>query len=77
MIYDDTNSGALFKNEKQSDKHPDYKGSLNVEGKDYWVSSWVNESQAGKKYLSLKLTLKEETNPPDTTNLPSDEDLPF
>lgn len=59
--YDNTNSGALFKNDdkREGKKDPDYKGSVNVDGVDYWVSSWINTSKAGQKYMSLKLKAKE------------------
>lgn len=58
--YDDTNRGALFKEQdKQSDKHPDYKGSINVDGKDYWLSAWIKEAQSGRKYMSLSVEPKE------------------
>jgi uncharacterized protein (DUF736 family) len=60
--YTNENSGAIFKNDKrESENHPMYKGSLNVEGKDFWVSVWVNTSQkSGQKYMSLKLKPKEQ-----------------
>ena len=50
------NSGSLFSNaeNKKTDKHPDYKGSCLVEGKKMNISAWINESKAGKKYMSLK-----------------------
>jgi uncharacterized protein (DUF736 family) len=55
------NSGALFKNDKkESDNHPDYKGSAMIDGTEYWVSSWINESKNGQKYMSLKYTIKED-----------------
>ena len=63
--YDNTNSGMLARNEnRKTDKHPEYTGSLNVNGVDYWVSAWVNEGKAGgkmegKKYFSLKVNPKE------------------
>ena len=63
--YDNTNSGMLARNEnRKTDKHPEYTGSLNVDGVDYWVSAWVNEGKAGgkmegKKYFSLKVNPKE------------------
>jgi len=58
--YDNTNSGAIFKNDKkETDSHPDYKGSLDVDGQQFWVSSWINTSKAGAKYMSLKITKKE------------------
>ena len=48
--YDNTNSGAIFKNKyKESDKHPDLTGPLNVEGVD---------SQG--KYLKISISKKED-----------------
>lgn len=52
--FDDTNRGALFVNErKEKDTHPDFTGRINVDGKDYWLSSWMKVSKAGKKFMSL------------------------
>ena len=57
---DKNNSGALFKNhKKEKDTHPDYKGECVADGKDYWLSAWVNESKKGIQYLSLKLNEKD------------------
>lgn len=54
------NSGAMFVNDKkESEKHPDRKGSAIVDGIAYWVSGWINESAGGQKYMSLKFTKKE------------------
>lgn len=61
MGYDNTNSGALFDNDrKQKPNHPDLKGSLDVEGKEYWASGWFKKSRAGKEYISIALTPKDE-----------------
>jgi uncharacterized protein (DUF736 family) len=58
--FDDSNRGALFKNDrKESEKHPDYKGSINVSGHDYWLSAWIKESKDGKKYMSLSVQQKD------------------
>lgn len=58
--YDNTNKGVLFKNDdKQSDTHPDYKGSINVGGNEFWLSCWLNSSRDGKKYMSLSVKPKE------------------
>lgn len=60
--YDNTNSGALFKNErKETEKHADYRGSLNVDGTDYWVSSWIKTSKNGQKFMSLSVKRKDGT----------------
>jgi uncharacterized protein (DUF736 family) len=54
MKYSDENRGALFKNkDKETDKHPDYKGKINVNGKDFYVSAWIKTSKGGDKFMSL------------------------
>lgn len=47
------NSGAIFKNAKKTnEKQPDYKGTVNVNGKEMEISLWLKESQKGVKYFS-------------------------
>jgi len=53
--YDDTNRGALFPAEKKTDKHPDLKGKINVNGEEFYLSAWSQVSKAGKKYLNLSV----------------------
>ena len=61
--YDPTNRGAIFKNDrKEQPNHPDYKGSVNVNGVEYWVSSWIKEGAKGK-FMSLSVTPKEQKAP--------------
>lgn len=58
MSYD--NSGILFKNDRKTEsKHPDYNGSINVGGVEYWLSAWIKEGQKGK-FMSLSVKPKEE-----------------
>ena len=54
MDYDNKNKGVLFKNkEKESDNHPDYNGSIDIDGTEYWLSAWINTDKYGNKYMSL------------------------
>jgi uncharacterized protein (DUF736 family) len=61
MEYSNENRGALFKNDdRQQDNHPHYKGSLNVNGVDLWVSGWLKTSEkTGKKFMSLSVKPKD------------------
>ena len=53
-------TGALFRNDKkETDNHPDYKGSAVINGTEMWVSAWINTSAKGTKYMSLKFSEKE------------------
>jgi len=57
------NSGALFKNDKkESDSHPDYKGSAMIQGSEFWVSGWINVSSAGTKYMKFSYSPKEQVH---------------
>ena len=59
MSYDNTNSGVLFKNDrKEAEKHPDYKGSINVNGQEFWLSAWIKTGQKGK-FMSLSVSPKD------------------
>ena len=59
--YDNTNRGMAMINEKKTEeKHPDWSGSLNVEGVDYWLSIWKKTSKAGKPYMSFSVRKKQE-----------------
>ena len=63
--YDNSLRGALFLNDrKNTDKHPDYKGSIEDDnGREFWVSGWIKTSGKGAKYLSLALTPKDDSAP--------------
>jgi len=55
------NSGILFRNDrKESASHPDYAGSLNVGGIEYFINGWIKQG-AKTKFLSLSVKPKEAT----------------
>jgi len=77
--YDNTLKGALFINEdKRSQNHPDYKGSIETEdGTEYWASGWIKEikngKKAGQKFISIALTAKDNnTSTRQSTNRQTD-----
>jgi hypothetical protein len=58
--YSNENRGVLFKNDrKESERHPDYKGSVNVGGQEFWLSAWIKEGRSGK-FMSLSVQPKEQ-----------------
>jgi len=58
-IRDKTNRGALFKNaEKANPKHADYKGNANINGEEFWLDAWINQSKSGVKYMKLSFKPK-------------------
>jgi len=70
MNYDNTNSGIITRNDKQgNESRPDYRGSINVEGREYWLSAWIKTGRdgtklEGQKYMSLSVKPKDEIPAP-------------
>ena len=65
MEYDNTNRGVLFRNDKkESEKHPDFTGSMDVGGVDHYLSAWVKESKQGKKFFSISIKPKNDVAAP-------------
>lgn len=62
--YDNTNRGVLFKNDrKDHESQPAYRGSINVDGVEFWLSAWIKDGQKGK-FMSLSVTPKEPAKAP-------------
>jgi hypothetical protein len=85
MEYDNTNRGVMFKNDrKEKETHPDLKGSINIDGKEFWLSGWSRVTGKGDKMLSLSVTPKEAqgkampAQAKQTASAPEiDDDMPF
>lgn len=87
--FDNTNSGILHRNNRKTEaKHPDFAGTINVEGREYWLSGWVKDSKEGSKlassgvdkFFSLAVKPKDEnyTKPKDKSGFDSMENsIPF
>jgi hypothetical protein len=75
------NSGVLFKNDKkETEKHPDYKGSILINGTDYWLSAWIKEGKSGKFMglaVSPKDTQQQAPKPASKRVEDMDDDVPF
>jgi hypothetical protein len=76
------NSGSLFKNDKrETESHPNLKGSALIGGTEYWVSAWTKVPKTGDKWVSLSFTPKEAraaTRPATTPALDAwDDPVPF
>lgn len=74
--YDNRNTGAIFTNEKKNENQPDFKGTINVEGKDYEIAIWNKTSKKGTPFMSAKI---QEPRKQEPTNEQAkvESDLPF
>lgn len=52
--------GSLFKNDKQNDRQPDYKGTIVIGGTTYEIAAWEKTSKNGMAYMSLQASLPRE-----------------
>ena len=78
------NSGSLFKNDrKESENHPDYKGTALINGVEMWMSSWLKTGANGTKFMSFNFQPKEQQAAPKKAAAPTApaddflDDLPF
>lgn len=85
--FDNTNTGILSRNDrKEKDTHPDFKGQINIEGREYWLSGWVKTKKDNSgKFFSLSVTPKDSASAPRQAPKPRasgdfsdmDSDIPF
>lgn len=83
--YSNVNRGVLFKNtDKRDDRDPEYRGNINIDGKEFWLDAWIQEAKKdGRKFMSLRAKPKMasehkggSSNPPAKT-ADFDDQIPF
>jgi hypothetical protein len=76
--YDNTNRGSIWTSDKKTtDKHPDFTGNLNVEGKEYWINAWRGDG-SNPKAPKLNFSVKAKDAAPAKSSTPApafDDDL--
>lgn len=60
MSIDNTNKGAIWPNKdmREGKQDPEYTGSLNVDGVEFWISAWKRKPDANPKAPALRFTVK-------------------
>ncbi len=84
--YDNTNRGAIWPNDRMrpEKQDPEFSGSLNVEGVEYWVKAWKRKPDAkqGAPSLSFSINRKDANKAPNPAKQETppdnfDDDIPF
>ena len=50
------NTGAIFKNENSTGNQPQWKGKIDINGKEMQIALWQKTSQNGVNYFSAKIS---------------------
>lgn len=76
--YDNTNRGILSRNDrKEKDTHPSHKGSINIEGVEYWLDAWTQERKDGSgKFFNLSVKRKDQQAAPARAPAPAPKPAP-
>ena len=68
------NQGAIWKNEeRETDKHPHFKGEAMLNGVEYWVSAFKRSADAKPKAPALKFYFKPKDARPAQESSPQDD----
>lgn len=64
--FDDTNRGSCWPNKKKrpDKKDPDFTGSINVDGHDYWFDAWRKAPDAKENAPSLSFRVRRKDGKP-------------
>lgn len=63
--YDNTNRGSIWRNErKEKDTHPDFTGTINVDGVEYFCDAWKRRPDASERAPALTFSVKRKDKQP-------------
>ena len=77
------NTFVLRKNTKPlTEKSPPYRGSINIDGVEYWLRGFINENEDGSKYFGGFVNPKDAAQAPakplvSAKDAVGDDDIPF
>jgi len=72
------NTGSLFKNDKiTSEKSPQYKGTVLIDGVEYWQSAWVKETKDNRKFFEQAFTRKDAPAEKPAPHGETNDEVPF
>jgi uncharacterized protein (DUF736 family) len=72
------NTGAIFKNDnKKAENHPDYRGKVNVNGKEMEIALWVKQGKSGSYFSASFSEPYVKTETPTISPVVPNDDLPF
>jgi hypothetical protein len=72
------NTGTLFRNDrKESDNHPNAKGTAIIEGVEYWLSAWTKVGKDGDRFQSISFKRKDAPAKKEAVKFDDDDDGDF
>jgi hypothetical protein len=75
--FDKTNTWTLNRNDRRrNDKDSEFSGSINIDGKEYWLNAWVKEGKRGK-FFSGSVKPKDGTKPIAANKIELNDEIPF
>ena len=76
--FDNTNRGAIWPNDRrEKETHPHFTGTLNVDGKEYWVSAWKKKPDAKPGAPSLSFSVNPKDDNKASRDDFEDQEIPF
>jgi len=59
MNHRNTNRGLIWSNDRKTkDTNPDYTGSLNVKGEEFWISAWKRKADDNPETETLSFSVR-------------------